>query len=247
MVKGAWWVDSPVAVATLAAAGFSLYIIPDITDAQLDATLDAVPPGHYPIVLLRGDAARKEATVRRLKGRNFFGYITHDEPNVGGTLLGVWTQQEYYETVKRIDPWKQVLASYHVEPWGMSSPNFVARTPRYAWDYVLLNYYPATWGVSDEQAAANLRSATAAARAFFPSSALILPIQQAAGRTSVVNMIPGQTYLRPIPGLLQAQADIWRASGLQTVDAFTWYGWGTNPENWNLHDPAVLAEAAAVR
>ena len=242
MIKGAWWVDSPAAVATLEEAGFRLHIIPYINDRQVDVTLAAMSLSSYAIVLLQGDPAEKERQVTRLAGRNFFGYITHDEPNVSGTLLTTSVQREYYQAVKRIDPWKQVIASYHLEPDGLSYPEFVVTSPYRAWDYAALNYYPATWGRSDKRATANLRRAVVTAGRVFPTHALILSIQQAAGCTWAND----QGRLRPIPGLLQAQQDIWAASGVQTVPAIIYYGWGTNPEDSNLQDLAVLAEAASV-
>ena len=239
--KMAWYIVSAARVTALAAAGFNFFLIIYQTDAQVDAALAAIPFGGMGVVLLNGDDTAKETQVTRLKDYgSVYGFLITDEANL--VPEPTIKQMSDYNAVKVIAPSKYVFASYHIEPTGVRNPESVVREGGKAYDYVFLNFYPCTWGRSDKEAGAALESACAAARAFFPGTCPIIPMEQAAGCTSDT---PGRC--RPINGLLQAQHNIWVAAGLMPLGAVGWYGDATNPENENLSSSsALLAEASAV-
>lgn len=239
--KGAWWVDTPSAITALSNAGFNLFLIPYLSATQVANCLISVPAGNYSVVLLIGTPDEKKAQITSLKGSSVFGYVLWDEPNVGGTLLDIPTQIAYYQAAKAIDSLKMIFASYHLEPAGPSNPNYIVPVAGHAWDYAMLNFYPAVWGRTDAQAGTALTDALTHAHGIFDVGSQLIGIEQAAGLSC-----PTGGVTRPIPGLLQAQHNIWASSSLINTNAYVYYGWGTNPEDWNLQTPAVLAEAAAV-
>lgn len=247
---GAWYVDSAERVRTRAALGMDFFIVPTVIgDAAFDETYAQIQAlGLYTIALLPGivDPWASARACRRLAGRGVYGWILSDEPNVGGTPMALDTQLEWAAEARAIDRSVKIVASYHIEPTGPSSPERVVQAPGLI-EIGLLNYYPGHWGVTDEQAGANLRAACAAARSFFSPDFPLIPVQQVAGST--VDRRPDE-WARPIPGLLAPQHDIWAASGLMKVtNAACWYGaCGTcAEEDWNaLTLPAVSDELAAV-